>query len=70
MVGKLAVCQVRNLAQTYREQFDRNNFIQNVLLGNMLVVDMYNKARKFHIEQTQRVVFIIAVEGKKDASVM
>ncbi|MCI8490704.1 MAG: PucR family transcriptional regulator [Lachnospiraceae bacterium] len=70
MVGKLAVCQVRNLAQAYREQFDRNNFIQNVLLGNMLVVDMYNKARKFHIEQTQRVVFIIAVEGKKDASVM
>ena len=38
MVGKLAVCQVRNLAQAYREQFDRNNFIQNVLLGNMLVI--------------------------------
>lgn len=70
MVGKLAVCQIRNLAEAYREQFDRNNFMQNILLGNMLVVDMYNKARKFHIEQTERVVFVIEIEGKKDANIM
>ena len=70
MVGKLAVCQIRNLAEAYREQFDRNNFIQNILLGNMLVVDMYNKARKFHIEQTERVVYVVEVEGKKDAGIM
>lgn len=70
MVGKLAVCQVRHLVEAYREQFDRNNFMQNILLGNMLVVDMYNKARKFHIEQTERVVFVIEVEGKKDTSIM
>ena len=44
MVGRLAVCQIRNLAAAYMEQFDRNNFMQNILLGNMLVVDMYNKA--------------------------
>lgn len=70
MVGKLAVCQVRNLVEAYREQFDRNNFMQNILLGNMLVVDMYNKAKKFHIEQTQRVVFVIEVKGKKDISIV
>lgn len=70
MVGKLAVCQIRNLAEAYREQFDRNNFWQNILLGNMLVVDMYNKARKFRIEQIERVVFVIEVEGKKDAAIM
>lgn len=70
MVGKLAVCQIRNLAEAYREQFDRNNFMQNILLGNMLVVDMYNKARKFHIDQTERVAFVIEVEGKKDACIM
>ena len=70
MVGKLAVCQIRNLAEAYREQFDRNNFIQNILLGNMLVVDMYNKARKFHIEQTERVVYVVEVEGKKDTAIM
>lgn len=70
VIGKLAVCQIRNLISAYREQFDRNNFMQNVLLGNMLVVDMYNKAKRLHIEQAQRVVFVIDVEGKKDGSVM
>lgn len=70
MVGKLAVCQIRNLAAAYMEQFDRNNFMQNVLLGNMLVVDMYNKAQKLHIEQAERVVFVIDVEGKKDSTTM
>lgn len=66
MVGKLSACQLRNLAEAYREQLDRNNLMQNILLGNMLVVDMYNKARRFHIEQAERVIFVIAVEGKKD----
>ena len=44
--------------------------MQNILLGNMLVVDMYNKARKFHIEQAERVVFVIEIEGKKDTYAM
>lgn len=70
LVGRLAVCQIRNLAAAYREQFDRNNFMQNILLGNMLVVDMYNKAQKLHIEQAERVVFVIDVENKKDSSAM
>ena len=70
MVGRLAVCQLRNFVEAYMDQFDRNNFMQNILLGNMLVVDMYNKAQKFHIEQTERVVFVIDLENKKDATVM
>lgn len=70
MVGKLAACQIRNIASAYMEQFDRNNFMQNILLGNMLVVDMYNKAQKLHIEQSERVVYVIEIEGRKDAAVM
>lgn len=70
VIGKLAVCQIRNLVLAYREQFDRNNFMQNVVLGNMLVVDMYNKAKRLRIEQAQRVVYIIDVAGKKDGIVM
>lgn len=70
MIGRLAVCQIRNMVSAYREQFDRNSFMQNVVLGNMLVVDMYNKAKKLHIEAAQRVVFIIEVSGKKDGVVM
>lgn len=71
MIGRLAVCQIRNMVSAYREQFDRNSFMQNVVLGNMLVVDMYNKAKKLHIEAAaQRVVFVIEVTGKKDSAVM
>ena len=36
----------------------------------MLVVDMYNKAKKLHIEQTERVVFVIDLEGHKDSAAM
>lgn len=70
MVGKMAACQIRNLASAYMEQFDRNNFMQNILLGNMLIVDMYNKAQKLHIEQAERVVYVIEIVGRKDTAVM
>ena len=70
MIGRLAVCQIRNIVLSYREQFDRNNFMQNILLGNMLVVDMYNKAQKLHIEQARRMVYVIEVEGKNDSVIM
>ena len=40
MIGRLAACQIRNMVGAFREQFDRNNFMQNVVLGNMLVVYM------------------------------
>ena len=70
MIGRLAVCQIRNMVAAHMEQFDRNNFMQNILLGNMLVVDMYNKAQKLHIEQSERVVFVIDVERKKDSTIM
>ena len=70
VIGRLAACQVRNLVMAYRGQFDRNNFMQNVILGNMLVVDMYNRAKRLRIDQAERAVFVIDVEGKKDGVVM
>ena len=70
MIGRLAVCQIRNISCAYREQSDKGSFIQNILLGNMLVVDIYNKAKKLHIETAQRVVFVIEVSGKKDSVVL
>ncbi len=70
MVGRLAVVQIRNIVMAYREQYDRNNLMQNILLGNMLIVDMYNKAEQLKISQTERVIFVIEVEGHKDNSVV
>ena len=44
--------------------------MQNILLGNMLVVDMYNKAKKLHIEQAKRLVYVIEVDGRKDSVIV
>ena len=70
MVGKIAVCQIQNLAVAYKERFDRNNFFQNLLLDNLLLVDIYNRAKKLHIEvAVPRVVFLIETKVEKDGLV-
>ena len=70
MVAKIAVCQIRNLAIAYKERFDRNNFFQNLLLDNLLLVDIYNRAKKLHLEVSAcRAVFLIEVKSEKDSQV-
>lgn len=67
MVGKIAVCQIRNLAIAYKERVDRNNFFQNLLLDNLLLVDIYNRAKKLHIEvSAPRAVFLVETGVEKD----
>ena len=65
VIGKMAVCQVRNLILSQSEEFDRNTFIQNVLLGSLLSIDIHRKAKRLHIEPKNRVVFVIDT-GKKN----
>ena len=70
MVGKIAVCQLQNLIIAYKERFDRNNFFQNLLLDNLLLVDIYNRAKKLHIEVTApRAVFLVETKMEKDSIV-
>ena len=69
MIGKIAVSQLQNLIIAYKERYDRNNFFQNLLLDNMLLVDIYNRAKKLHIEvAVPRAVFLIETEGEKDST--
>ena len=64
MIGKIAVCQIQNLIIAYKERFDRNNFFQNLLLDNLLLVDIYNRAKKLHIEAyVPRAVFLVEAKG-------
>lgn len=70
-IGKLVAFQIQNLMSAYKEKFDKENFIKNVLLDNMLLVDMYNKAKKLHIDsEARRVVFVIETNKEKDSSSM
>jgi carbohydrate diacid regulator len=70
MVAKIAVSQIQQLLVAYKERFDRNNFFQNLLLDNLLLVDIYNRAKKLHIEvAVPRVVLIIETDKEKDNTV-
>jgi len=70
MVGKIAVCQLQNLIIAYKEKFDRNNFFQNLLLDNLLLIDIYNRAKKLHIEVTApRAVYLVETRMEKDGMV-
>lgn len=70
MIGKIAVSQIQNLVIAYKERFDRNNFFQNLLLDNLLLVDIYNRAKKLHIDVTiPRAVFLIETKAEKDGMV-
>ncbi len=60
MVGKIAAFQIQNLLIAYKERFDRDNFIKNLLLDNLLLVDIYNRSQKLHIETDARRVVILA----------
>lgn len=70
-MGKIAVCQLQNLLVAYKERFDRNNFFQNLILDNMLLVDIHNRAQKLHIEtEKRRVVYLVETKAEKDTAVM
>jgi carbohydrate diacid regulator len=66
-IGKVAVSQLQNLVIAYKEHYDKNNFFQNLLLDNLLLVDIYNKAKKLRIESDKpRVVFLVEAQNDKD----
>ena len=71
MIGQMAAFQIQNLFVAYKERFDKDNFIKNLLLDNLLRVDMYTRAEKLHIEtDVKRVVYIIETKHEKDTSAL
>ena len=71
MIGKIAVSELHNLMVAYHEKQDRNSFIQNVLMDNMLLVDIYNRAKKLHIDiEAKRVVYLIETKQEQDSSAL
>ena len=70
MVGKIAAFQIQNLLVAYKERFDKDNFIKNLLLDNLLLVDIYNRAKKLHVEVScPRAVYLIETKDEKDGIV-
>lgn len=71
MIGKIAAFQIQNLLVAYKERFDKDNFIKNLLLDNLLLVDIYNRAKKLHIDtEVRRVIFIVETAHEKDSGML
>ena len=71
MVGKLAAFQIQNLLVAYKERFDKDNFIKNLLLDNLLLVDIYSRAKKLYIPvDAQRVVLIIECSAGREDNIL
>lgn len=71
MVGKIASFQIQNLLIAYKERYDKDNFIKNLLLDNLLLVDIYNRAKKLHIDtDARRIVFLIETKNEKDLNAL
>lgn len=69
-IAKVAVSQLQNLNVAYKERLDKNNFFQNLILDNLLLVDIYNRAKKMHINvEVPRVVFLIEAKVDGDNAV-
>ncbi|MCR5415682.1 MAG: helix-turn-helix domain-containing protein [Pseudobutyrivibrio sp.] len=66
-IGKIAAFQIHELMIAYKERFDKDNFIKNLLLDNLLLVDIYNRSKKLHVDiAARRVVMIVEVGPEKD----
>lgn len=71
LAGRLGASQLGNLILACKERMDKSRFIQNLLLDNLLLVDIYSRAKKLHIPaDANRVVMIIESGGGRDGNVL
>lgn len=69
-IAKIAVSQLEALLVAYKEKYDRNNFFQNLILDNLLLVDIYNRAKKLHLEvEAKRIVYLVETKGESESIV-
>ena len=66
MASKLIAVQMEGLMLAYKEKMDKDSFIKNLLLDNLLQIDIFNRSRRLHIEfKEPRAVFIVKSEGRE-----
>lgn len=67
--ASLLAITLSNIKTYYDEKYDRNNFIKNVVLDNILPGDIVIKARELHFNaEVSRVAFLIRIVSANDIS--
>lgn len=69
--GKLCVSQMEGLLRVSKERMDKNRFMQNLILDNLLLVDIYNQAKKLGIPvEKRRAVILVEPKNPDDSMVL
>ena len=67
--AELIAITISSLQQFYDERYDRNNFIKNVVLDNVLPGDIQIKAKELHFNaEVSRAVFLIRILTTNEVS--
>ncbi len=66
-IATILTVSLANIKNLYDEKYDKNSFIKNIILDNILPSDIYIKSKelRFNAEET-RVVFLIKFHSKSD----
>ena len=71
LIGRMAAFQLKGLMSAFKERYDKDSFMKNLLLDNLLLVDIYSRAKKLHIaSDAQRVVLIVEAGSERDRNVL
>ena len=71
LIGRMAAFQLKGLMSAFKERYDKDSFMKNLLLDNLLLIDIYSRAKKLHIaSDSQRVVMIIETGLERDRNVL
>ena len=67
MIGKMSAFQIQSLLVAYKERFDKDNFVKNLLLDNLLLVDIYSRSKKLRmpVEQKRTIMLIQAANCRE-----
>lgn len=67
IIGKLCVSQLEDANRFFEKRIDKTRFMQQLLMDNLLLVDIYNQAKKLHVDNaTPRVVYIVEPKHNRD----
>ncbi len=67
--ASILAISLSSIKQYYDEKYDRNNFVKNIILDNVLPGDISIKSRELHFNaDISRVVFLINIVSSNDVS--
>ena len=67
--AQLLASSLSSIKQYYDEKYDRNNFVKNVVLDNIMPGDLFTKAKELHFNvDVTRVVLLVRVVSTNDVS--